>query len=286
MPGTTEMPPAPAVAPGTPAVRPAPRLHFIDGLRGLAMLMVLLYHCRLFGGLWSVGPTVGGRRFDVAPLLGFGHIGVNLFLVLSGFCLYWPFVKDRRRREPTLWEFAKKRCRRILPPYYVTLLLFSGVPLMQAWRHHTNSDPHYTLNWLLLHALMLHNTRPRYVLTINGSLWSLALEFQLYILFPVLVEAYRRFNPRGVLLIVLLVCTAYRFFSCGNTTCLTSPTAMCWPTASSGARLNSPWGCSPPCWSRAGTPSGGPPSGGWTACFWPSSCRLRSSMAGAASFRR
>jgi len=205
------MPPD-AAAPRPLEARSAPRLHFIDGLRGLAMLMVLLYHCWLFGGMWSVGLTVGGRHIDVAPILGFGHIGVNLFLVLSGFCLYWPFVKGGRRREPTLWEFSKKRCRRILPPYYVTLLLFSAVPFIEAWYHHTGFNGRYVLNWLILHTLMLHNTRPDYALSINGSLWSLALEFQLYILFPMLVEAYRRFSARRVLLAVLLVCTVYRFF--------------------------------------------------------------------------
>ena len=217
MSGTNEMMsalevPLDTAATGPLEVRPAPRLHFIDGLRGLAMLMVLLYHCWLFGGMWSVGLTIGVHHLDVAPILGFGHIGVNLFLVLSGFCLYWPFVKGGTRREPTLWEFARKRCRRILPPYYVTLILFSAVPLVQSMHHHNGSDFRYTLGWLLLHTLMLHNTRPDYVLSVNGSLWSLALEFQLYILFPVLVEAYRRFNARGVVLTVLLVCTAYRFF--------------------------------------------------------------------------
>ena len=97
MSGTTEMMSALEVPPDTAAtgpleVRSAPRLHYIDGLRGLAMLMVLLYHCWIFGGMWSVGPTVGSHHLNVAPILGFGHIGVNLFLVLSGFCLYWPFV--------------------------------------------------------------------------------------------------------------------------------------------------------------------------------------------------
>ena len=104
---TTEMMSALEVPPDTAAiglleVRSAPRLHYIDGLRGLAMLMVLLYHCWIFGGMWSIGPTLGGHHFNVAPILGFGHIGVNLFLVLSGFCLYWPFVKGGTRREPTL----------------------------------------------------------------------------------------------------------------------------------------------------------------------------------------
>ena len=193
-------------------IRPAPRLHFIDGLRGLAMLMVLLYHCWLFGGMWTVGLTLGRHSVNVAPLLGYGHVGVNLFLVLSGFCLYWPFVKGGSRREPTLWEFAKKRCRRILPPYYVMLLLCGAFMLVAVLRSHSPGGVFYVMHWLWLHALMLHNLRPEYVLSVNGSLWSLALEFQLYILFPVLVEAYRRFNPRGVLLVVLLACTAYRAF--------------------------------------------------------------------------
>jgi len=83
---------------------------------------------------------------------------------------------------------------------------------VQALHHHTPFDLHYCLVWLGLHLLMLHNLNPKYVLSINGSLWSLALEFQLYILFPVLVEAYRRFNARGVLWTVLVLCSAYRLF--------------------------------------------------------------------------
>ena len=210
MPATVLPPEASAVGPAdTPS---APRLHFIDGLRGLAMLMVLLYHCWLFGGAWTVGLKLGRHSLDFAQILSFGHVGVNLFLVLSGFCLYWPFVKAGARREPTLWEFAKKRCRRILPPYYVTLLIFGGLALCHALPYNPRSEIGFVGPWLLTHAVMLHNLRPDYVSTINGSLWSLGLEFQLYILFPVLVEAYRRFNARGVLLVVLAACTAYRFF--------------------------------------------------------------------------
>lgn len=106
-----------------------PRLHFIDGLRGLAMLMALTYHCWLFGGKWVIALPLERPAANVAAVLGFGHIGVNLFLVLSGFCLYWPFVKAGRKPEPKLWQFAKKRCRRILPPYYAALLLCAGPAL-------------------------------------------------------------------------------------------------------------------------------------------------------------
>ena len=193
-------------------VRAAPRLHFIDGLRGLAMLMVLLYHSWLFGGVWSIGLTVGKYSLNLAGLLGYGHIGVNLFLVLSGFCLFWPFVKAGKRSEPTLWEFACKRCRRILPPYYVTLLLSVGLALFLSLENGSPINVGFLVRWLLFHVVMLHNLNPAYATSLNSSLWSLGLEFQLYILFPVLVEAYRRFNSRGVVLTVLVLCSAYRLF--------------------------------------------------------------------------
>src|SRR5262249_38378104 len=123
------------------------------------------------------------------------------------------FVKSGARREATLFEFAKKRCRRILPPYYVTLLLFGVVPLLFAlWKHQPVPVPQ-RLTDLVLHALMLHNMDADYVGGIDGSLWTLALEFQLYILFPVLVEAFRRFPARRVLLVVFVFSTVFRFFS-------------------------------------------------------------------------
>ena len=192
--------------------QPLPRLHFIDGLRGLAMLMVLLFHCWLFSGQWVVALPLGIHRINLASFIGFGHIGVNLFLVLSGFCLYWPFVKGGARQEPTLWEFTKKRCRRILPPYYVTLLLYGMPFFLLAMHHHSPSEINFAWNWLWLHAVMAQNLAPDYVIRVDAPLWTLALEFQLYILFPVFVEAFRRFNPQGVALITLLVSSAYRFF--------------------------------------------------------------------------
>ena len=190
----------------------APRLNFIDGLRCLAMLMVLACHCWLFGGQWSLNLPLGNHSFDLASLLIYGSTGVNLFLVLSGFCLYWPFVKDGARREPTLWEFAKKRCRRILPPYYMALLIFGAPLFLSAFHHHSHTEIQFAWTWLCLHILMVHNLNPEYVIRVDGALWTLALEFQLYILFPLFVEAFRRFTARRVLLTVLFASLCYHFW--------------------------------------------------------------------------
>lgn len=200
----------PKTPPSTPAAAKA-HLAFIDGLRGLAMLMVLLFHGWVHNGCWHLNVPLGpGRCVNLAAPLGSGYTGVHLFLVLSGFCLFWPFVSGARA-EPTLWQFARKRCRRILPPYYVTLALFGGVALVQSWLSAAPAhSAGYVLDWLWLHAALLHNLFPGYVTAINAPLWTLALEFQLYILFPVFVEAYRRFDGHAVLLTVFAFTIAFR----------------------------------------------------------------------------
>lgn len=175
----------------------APRLHFVDGLRGLAMLSVLLYHCRQNGGEWGWTPF-GPYSVNLAAPLDYGYVGVNLFLVLSGFCLYWPLTRPGQP-EPTLWAFAQKRCRRILPPYYAALLFFWALLLLDVLTHHHFHEDATSVRHVILslgwHLLMLHNLSPDYVLSIDGVFWSLGLEFSLYILFPVLVEAFKRFGP-------------------------------------------------------------------------------------------
>lgn len=171
------------------------------------MLMVLCFHMALSGSGWGIANGV----------IRYGYVGVNLFLVLSGFCLYWPFVSAPPvrpvRREPTLWQFAQKRCRRILPPYYAALLFFWALLLLDvATHHHFHEDAtsyrhvFLSLGW---HLVMLHNLSPEYALSVNGVFWSLALEFSLYLLFPLLVEGFRRMGPWLPVVAVLAVNLAW-----------------------------------------------------------------------------
>jgi peptidoglycan/LPS O-acetylase OafA/YrhL len=195
---------------------PAARMGYVDGLRGTAMLMVLLYHSFVFF------PFLHNMRSHSLPFINLdilwkAHFGVNLFLLLSGFCLYWPFLNLKPgKKEPTLLEFAKRRSRRILPPYYVALALFGGLAILQVVTHHQIYHHHLTLHylatWSALHLLMLHNMRTEYVVAIDAPLWSLALECQLYVMFPIFVEAYRKFDKRIVLLAVLVLSSAFRIY--------------------------------------------------------------------------
>ena len=134
----------------------APRMHYIDGLRALAIIIVLLIHCNLNCGISKLDVHFAGRTTNLADAFLMGASGVNLFLLLSGFCLYWPFVKRGSHPEPTLAQFAWRLCHRILPPYYVALALFGGLALFQAVSHyqiyHRDMDTIYVLKWFAWHV--------------------------------------------------------------------------------------------------------------------------------------
>ena len=184
------------------------RLDFVDGFRGVAMIMVLIVHFGVLG-CWKFHIGTQHHIFLDQSILSIGHYGVNLFLVISGFCLYYPYANKPTRPDPSLAHFAFRRCWRILPPYYVALVLFDAYYIRQELLRPTG-QLHLLFHSLAWHAGMVYNLRPQYLLTFNGAFWTLALEFQLYVLFPLLVVLYRRFNPRVIVLSAFVLSILYR----------------------------------------------------------------------------
>ncbi len=189
-----------------PPSRPAARLDYVDGLRGLAILIVFLYHS------WQYSGNPSAHWWN--PLRS-GFIGVNLFLVISGFCLYWPMVKSGGApREPTLRQFAWRRARRILPPYWTALAAFTVLWLVTPRFGISVSaydlSPRELLRSAGWHALMVHNLRPDHIWLIDSSLWSLPLEVNLYLAMPILVIFARRFGIFRAVVLASTITVAYR----------------------------------------------------------------------------
>lgn len=187
------------VTPEDPVLR---RLPFVDGVRGLAAMVVLLGHM-----LFTVSTMhrPGIRHAGVADVLAwpfrFGTEMVFLFLVVSGFSLHYSEVarRARGRAASTYREFAARRAWRIGPVYYVAMALgLVTWPLVAGYRN-IAFDRHLTVGGVLSHLLFIHNERNGWRIQVNGPLWSVAFEVQLYLLFPLLFLAARRWNP-------LLVC--------------------------------------------------------------------------------
>lgn len=178
------------------------RLEFLDGIRGLAALYVALFHAVGYAGHTSTSLD----RFSplvrpIAWLLDFGGYAVPIFIVLSGFCLMLPLAQRATDQMPGgVAAYLRRRAWRILPPYYValllSLLLISLVPALQTPQQ-TDWDTKIPIDAgaIFSHLLMVQNARPDWLFKINGPMWSVAIEWQIYFVFPiVLLPVLRRTN--------------------------------------------------------------------------------------------
>ena len=189
-------------SPRPPTGRPRARIDFIDGLRAVCAVYVLLDHAYMnvlydkHGG--ALSPSVG----QAAQCLGYGFWAVAVFIILSGYCLMLPVVRspDLSLKGGTT-GYLKRRARRILPPYYAALglsLLVLGLapglcrPTGHFW---DNNLPAFSVGGIVSHLLLIHDLKPEWIFLINGPMWSIAVEWQIYFLMPLLLlPAFRRFG--------------------------------------------------------------------------------------------
>ena len=188
------VPPSSAPAPvGAPAAaipgRQGVHLPALDGLRGLAILAVLLLH---FAAL-TPEPTSDWPRLLWRTLKS-GWIGVDLFFVLSGFLITGILV-DAKGTPSFFRNFYMRRTLRIFPLYYAVLVLvFLVIP-----RFHMDPADAARLEqhgqwwyWLYLSNVLTAIEGSAAVPFDAGHLWSLALEEQFYLFWPLVVHACRR----------------------------------------------------------------------------------------------
>lgn len=165
------------------------RLPGIDGLRAVAALWVVLFHIQAFSHA-----RFGHHLPGLDLFLQSGSTGVSLFLVLSGFCLYIPFAGGRQERFRTR-EFLVRRCRRLLPAYYTSLVFVLILNLGAfAWLGFRGLSPLQALWQAVAHATLIHPLFPTTFYELNGAYWSLGLEWQLYLTMPLLIWGIRRFG--------------------------------------------------------------------------------------------
>jgi peptidoglycan/LPS O-acetylase OafA/YrhL len=183
-----------------------PHFAFLDGVRGLAALYVLLHHASLHVTLSDLAAHDSGWSWFLAfrlwRLFSFGRDAVSVFIVLSGFCLMLPIA---RTEDGTLRGgvagFLYGRLRRLVPPYYaaigvsILLIVISAAIRTRSW-------PSWPVSaWeVVSHLLLVHNLSRGTIISINGSMWSIATEFQIYLLFPVLLIIWRGFGLGALVL--------------------------------------------------------------------------------------
>lgn len=187
------------------------RVLVLDGVRGIAVLMVMAYHFWLGG----VNGTELGAGFPLyAWFIPLGATGVDLFFVLSGFLI--TSILFKTREMPHFYRaFFARRIVRIFPLYYLCLIIYFLIlplALRLFGRADLLTDPlfqapallmwTYTTNWIPF----VPGATP--IPVILQHFWSLAVEEQFYVTWPWIVKAF----SRRKLMIISLCLIAVSFF--------------------------------------------------------------------------
>ena len=188
--------------------RRGPELRFrrIDQLRGLAALAVVLCHAAVSSEAVVQNPTEQPGH-GLAALLGWGYLGVPLFFVISGLCIHLPaaaaLAADPRAR-PDWSRFFQRRFWRLYPSYLAALAI-AAVQLFVA----TGGLP---LGWrgVLAQALLVQTFHPATFDGLNPPAWTLAVEAQLYLAYPLVLVLLARLGTWRGLGVILVVTLLYR----------------------------------------------------------------------------
>ncbi|MEO9028739.1 MAG: acyltransferase [Ktedonobacteraceae bacterium] len=148
----------------------------LDGVRAMACILVVLYHSvGIIYTYWDISHV----PFFLPTLIFFGAKGVTLFFILSGFLLFLPYGQALffERRWPQARIFYLRRILRIVPGYYFSLfaIILLGKP--------SYLQPH---NWKILFMFLTFLMTGPQSDQVNGVYWTLAVEFQYYMLLPLI----------------------------------------------------------------------------------------------------
>jgi peptidoglycan/LPS O-acetylase OafA/YrhL len=166
---------------------------FIDGLRGVAILMVLACHH------FYVNPKSGPAIQFIGGMLSGGGHGVVLFFALSGFLISWPFWKRKFALSGQIVPpgYGWRRFWKIYPPLALSVILLSPVYILigQDWSYAA-----IAAKWLVGLPFVLPVSG-----RLNPVMWTLVIEVQFYIVLPLLFLSLKAVAPKVCLWLIPLI---------------------------------------------------------------------------------
>jgi peptidoglycan/LPS O-acetylase OafA/YrhL len=172
-------------------VEPRGRVPALDGVRGVAILLVIVYH---YAALVKTDGTLVERA--LYRVTGVGWAGVDLFFVLSGFLITSILYDSKALGQHYFRNFYVRRALRIFPMYYVFLAaLIVLIPLVAPAQHIAAEAVSGKVIWYATYLTNVKlNTEPLRTndFLLSGHLWSLAVEEQFYLVWPALVLLFDR----------------------------------------------------------------------------------------------
>jgi len=190
------------------------RIDVIDGIRVLAIGIIAWFH--IWQQSW-LAPylRIGNFSINLIPIPRTGYLWVDMFILLSAFQLFLPHAREMILGEKTygIKEFYKKRLRRILPSYILSII----VCLYFAVFSNEYLKMGDMLKDLMTHLTFTQTFWPEtYLWTkLNVVLWTIAILMQFYLIFPFLAKAFKK-SSSLTFLIMCAVGIAFRVLFVNN----------------------------------------------------------------------
>lgn len=176
---------------------------YIEGIRAIAAVYVMMTHMTL-------GVNLQQSWFNnlIVSIFRYGHYAVDVFIVISGYCLMLPVLKNGYNLPSGVFDFYKRRFIRIYPTYFicglVCLLLISfliGDKTGTVW------DLSHPVNkWdILTHLLLIQDFFYSTSYKINYIFWSISVESRIYIVFPLLLWCCRKWSVLVTLILSFFI---------------------------------------------------------------------------------
>ena len=165
------------------------RIDVLDGVRALLVFLVGWFHIWQQGWLSPSLPRPDGTSLSLYFLVSTGYLWVDGLLLLSGFLLYLPYAQAGNKL-PGVWAFYKRRLIRILPSYLLCVVpMFVLACARGSYPSASDAVKDLAAHLTFTHTLFEFSY---FRSPINGALWTLGVEMQFYLLFPLLARAYRK----------------------------------------------------------------------------------------------
>ena len=163
----------------------------IDGLRALAVIPVMLFHANV-------------------SLIPGGYIGVDVFFVISGYLITGIIINETEQNSFNISNFYERRARRILPALILVILfsIFASIFIMYPFQIIDFAKSIFYVSTFSSNFYFWQNTGG-YFGTLSGQMpllhtWSLAIEEQFYLIFPIFFIIFFRFGYKKILILILV----------------------------------------------------------------------------------
>lgn len=168
----------------------------LNGLRAISIIMVIISHLAMQNGIFNEASTISWLN-PFLFFIGDGHLGVNIFFVISGFIITTLLIREESESSNISFKnFYLRRALRILPAYFFLLLVFFLFQLInlveisnESWLTSLTFTKYlnWDKDWFTSHA------------------WSLSVEENFYLIWPILFIAGSKVRKYASIFIIILV---------------------------------------------------------------------------------